>query len=77
MELKEIKEVVDSGKTVYWGNKLYVVVCNKGQYLVKCTTTDDRVDLDFLYKWNHPHSRSDGKVLTGEPNEFLQDQFGR
>ena len=63
MKLQEIKDAVDSGKSVHWGNDGYKII--KGKY-------------DYLIGWNIGGrgenyiglTHSDGITLNGKEEEF-------
>lgn len=61
MTLQEIKEAVDAGKTVCWGNEGYKVIKGSSQYLIKFIPNNDCIGLT----WN------DGVTLNGKENEFF------
>ena len=59
MNLKDIKNAVKSGKTVYWINRLHKVVCIEGQWIIKAFD-----GTKHLLAW------ADG-TLNGEEKEFF------
>ena len=64
MNLKEIKQAVDSGLTVHWANDSYRVIKDTlGQYLIKCRINGSCIGLHGIggeYK----------DVLNGAEHEF-------
>lgn len=63
MNVNEIKQAVNDGKTVHWANTCYEVRVNlRDQWLILCT--DNGVDLTLLKK--------DGVTLNGmSENQFF------
>lgn len=61
MTLEEIKEAVESGKTVCWSNPGYrVVKDNLGQWFIHCTMNDHYIGLTHM----------DGKTMNGAEEDF-------
>lgn len=61
MNLEEIKQAVDSGKTVHWASDLYVVVHDSaGQWLIECTANGSCIGLTW----------ADGVTLNGNESQF-------
>lgn len=61
MKLQEIKDAVESGKTVCWKSKIYKVVRdNVGQWLIRCTINDNYISL----------THKDGVTMNGNEDEF-------
>lgn len=65
MTLNEIKQAVESGKTVHWSNEGYTVI-------------KDSIG-EWLIAWNHNGKDAnyigltwvDGKTMNGKPEEFF------
>jgi hypothetical protein len=61
--VQEIKDAVDTGKTVYWQSKIYMVVNGgKAGYLIKCLANDHCIGLTW----------TDGTTLNGKLEDFYQ-----
>lgn len=61
MTLQEIKDAVESGKTVHWANDCYVVIQDSiGQWLIKCLNNNSCVGLTW----------QDGVTMNGRPDQF-------
>ena len=68
MNLQQIKQAVDSGKTVYWSNNAYQVIKDSiGQYLVKCSLNDSCIGLHGQIGGKYEH------VLNGAPDQFYME----
>lgn len=65
MTLKEIKTAVDSGKTVHWATKAYVVEHDLSygcdQWLIHCVDNDNYCGLTWR----------DGVTMNGRPEQFF------
>lgn len=67
MNLAEIKAAVESGKTVCWSNRGYVVVKDRiGQWLIQFLTNGHCIGLTW----------TDGRTLNGKPEEFFIAEHG-
>ena len=60
MNIQEIKDAVDTGKTVNWSSLMYVVIKGKSGYLIKCISNDSCVGLTNLA----------GDELNGDEKDF-------
>lgn len=62
MTLEEIKAAVESGKTVYWSNRNYMIIKdNLGRWLIRCVLNGSCIALVW----------SDNYTLNGTPEEFF------
>lgn len=61
MNLAEIKEAVNIGKTVNWCNESYQVVKHNDQWYMTCKANDSTIGLTW----------KDGKTLNGDPAHFF------
>lgn len=62
MTLQEIKDAVESGKTVHWATELYVVKKDSiGQWLIVCTHNGNCIGLTWL----------DGVTMNGKEEDFF------
>lgn len=62
MNLREIKQAVDEGKTVYCGSLMYQVIKDKNnEYLIKCTSNGYCIGLTW----------SDGTTLNSKEEDFF------
>ena len=62
MNLKEIKQAIEDGKKVCWGNIYYEVIKdNIPQYLIHCTFNDHYIGLTHM----------DEVTMNGEEHEFF------
>ncbi len=61
MNLEEIKENIEAGKTVHWASDAYIVVLNsRGEYDILCPSNDSRIGLTWR----------DGVTLNGDESDF-------
>lgn len=61
MTLQEIKDAVESGKTVHWSHEGYVVIKDRiGQWLIHCLSNDNYIGLTW----------QDGVTMNGRPEQF-------
>ena len=62
MNLQQIKQAIEDGKTVYCGNTAYTVIKDKlNQYLIKCSINDFCIGLTW----------KDGTTLNDIENNFF------
>lgn len=62
MNLSEIKQAVEDGKTVHWASRAYKVVKDDvGQWLIVCTLNNHAIGLTWR----------DGVTVNGKPEEFF------
>lgn len=62
MNIEQIKLAIESGKTVCWKTKNYIVSKDKiGQYLITCTNNNTSIGLTW----------TDGITLNGNKNDFF------
>ena len=66
MTLQEIKDAVESGKTVFWASRSYKVVRDElhdgtVQWLIVCTVNNSAIGLTW----------QDGVTMNGEPEQFF------
>lgn len=62
MTLREIKDAVEAGKTVHYGNKSNTVLKDKiGQWYIVCDANQYAIGL----------THKDGKTMNGKPEEFF------
>lgn len=47
MTLKEIKEAIENGETVYCGSNAYVVVKENNDYFIKCLFNNHKIGLTW------------------------------
>lgn len=65
MNAQEIKAAVANGKTVYYGNNTYKVICDKyNQWMILCTTNNHAIGLTW----------QDGVTLNGEESKFFVEE---
>ncbi len=67
MNVTEIKEAVDTNKTVYYKSKEYTVVKNRGDYDILCSLNNHRVGLTWM----------DGVTLNGKEESFFTKEGSR
>jgi hypothetical protein len=61
MNAEEIRQAVNSGKSVFWKNSCYVIIKDSlGQYLIRCILNDNYIGLTHL----------DGTTLNGDEGDF-------
>jgi hypothetical protein len=66
MNIKQIKQAVDSGKKVYWSNKAYQVIHDSiGQWLIHCSINNNCVGLHGMKGTKYEN------VLNGEESDFF------
>lgn len=66
MTAQEIRDAIDLGKKVFWGNPLYPVIKDsKGQYLITCTQSSYCIGLTHV----------DNVTLNGDPETFYVQNF--
>lgn len=62
MNLNEIKQAVETGKTIHWASKAYRVVKDSiGQWLIVCDVNNHAVGLTWR----------DGVTMNGKPTDFF------
>lgn len=64
MTVEEIKQAVDSGKTVHWQNPGYIVIKSRKDYLIKFKGNGHCIGLTW----------ADGKTLNGKPHDFYIEE---
>lgn len=61
MTLQEIKDAVESGKTVHWASDYYRVIKDSiGQWLIHCTINDNYIGLTW----------ADETTMNGKEEDF-------
>jgi hypothetical protein len=61
MNLQQIKEAVEAGKTVHWSNRAYKVIKDSiGQWLIVCSINDHCIGLTWR----------DNITMNGREDEF-------
>jgi len=64
MDVNEIKQAVDDGKKVFWGNDNYEVIKGASGYLIKSKFNNHCIGLTWL----------DGVTLNGKEEEFFIEE---